>query len=395
MNYYKQLLTVTMWEYKRFYKIKNELIGIIVMLILFSVGYFGGKFAVKGLTEKQDLMISEDAPAALITQLESSYTLQPINAGQKESTIQQLETDKEGMLLWEDEQSGFVLYAYKKPGRLNRLQERLDEYHKLRLLQQKNLTSDDYDQITGPAALETRFVYQPTRGRSTTIALFFAGIMVMAVFVSFAYQFTAITGEKQLKITEQIVSAIKPQVWMDGKILGITLTGLSSMVTYTILSILGGMLYFVFTGKSVSQIEEYVHLPAILMYFLFTTMGILLWNAMMAAVASVITDPNNSGKGSLMMLPVLFVLASLFVLAEPDNSFAVFLSWFPLTSATAMPMRWISTEIAWWEVIGSFVVLTAAFYFLRKLAAIIFRVSILISGKEPSWSEVYRLAREK
>jgi ABC-2 type transport system permease protein len=395
MNYYKQLLTVTMWEYKRFYKIKNELIGIIVMLILFSVGYFGGKFAVKGLGEKQDLLISEDAPAALITQLESSYNLQPITASKKENTIQQLETEKEGMLLWEDETSGFVLYAYKKPGRLNRLQEGLDEYNKLRLLEQKNLTTDDYDLITGPAALETRFVYQPTRGRSTTIALFFAGIMVMAVFVSFAYQFTAITGEKQLKITEQIVSAIKPQVWMDGKILGITLTGLSSMVAYTILSILGGMLYFVFTGKSVSQIEEYVHLPAILMYFLFTTMGILLWNAMMAAVASVITDPNNSGKGSLMMLPVLFVLASLFVLAEPDNSFAVFLSWFPLTSATAMPMRWISTEIAWWEVTGSFVVLTAAFYFLRKLAAVIFRVSILISGKEPSWSEVYRLAREK
>ena len=33
-------------------------------------------------------------------------------------------------------------------------------------------------------------------------------LMLLAVFLSFAYQFTAITGEKQLKITEQIVSAI-------------------------------------------------------------------------------------------------------------------------------------------------------------------------------------------
>jgi ABC-2 type transport system permease protein len=59
-----------------------------------------------------------------------------------------------------------------------------------------------------------------------------------------------------------------------------------------------------------------------------------------------------------------------------------------------MPMRWAVTEVGLWQLAGSFIVLVATFYFLRKLAAKIFRVSILINGKEPSWSEIFKLLKE-
>jgi len=35
-----------------------------------------------------------------------------------------------------------------------------------------------------------------------------------------------------------------------------------------------------------------------------------IWNTFWAAIASMITDPNNSGKSSVMLLPVIFVVAS-------------------------------------------------------------------------------------
>lgn len=394
MNYFKQVYTVTWWEFKRFYKLKNELIGIAVLLIFFVIGYFGGNFAVKGATEKQNITIPASADTQLAEILAQSYHLETVPDHQKDSLMEQISFQKEGMMLWEEEE-GFRLFAYKEPGRLSKLQDQLNDYSKLKKLQDKGLDIDDYEHITSPAPLETQYIYEAGRGQRRIVAFFFAGLMVMAVFQSFAYQFTAITGEKQLKITEQIISAIKPQVWMDGKILGITLTGISSMVTYLVLSILGGMLVFLFTGAAISRILDYVYLPALILYFLYTLMGILMWNSLLAAIASIITDPNNSGKSSLMMLPALFVLASLIVLSQPDNHVGIFLSWFPLTSATGMPMRWIATEVAWWELVGSFVVLTATFYLMRRLAATIFRVSILISGKEPSWSEIYKMIREK
>ncbi|NJK93925.1 MAG: hypothetical protein HC905_02455 [Bacteroidales bacterium] len=135
-------------------------------------------------------------------------------------------------------------------------------------------------------------------------------------------------------------------------------------------------------------------MPSILLFFAYALIGILIWNAILAAVASVITDPNNSGKSSLMMLPILFVMASFLVIRDPDSNLAVFLSWFPLTSASAMPMRWAITEVSFWQIMGSMLVLFLTFYLLRRLAAAIFRVSILINGKEPSWREVFKLIKE-
>jgi ABC-2 type transport system permease protein len=181
---------------------------------------------------------------------------------------------------------------------------------------------------------------------------------------------------------------------MDGKIFGITLTGISSMFTYSLLGIIGGILFFQFTGVPVSTILDYLYLPSILLFLPFALTGILIWNAIMAAIASVITDPNNSGKSALMFLPLLFVIASFLIIRDPDSGLAVFLSWFPLTSATSMPMRWAITEVGIWQLFGSFFILVATFYLLRKLAAKIFRVSILISGKEPSWSEIFKLSKE-
>ncbi|MFW5707065.1 MAG: ABC transporter permease [Bacteroidota bacterium] len=393
-NYFRQLRTVSLWEYKRFYKLKNEIIGIVVLLGLFTMGYFGGTYAVRGLGEKQQLMVAESIDAQLLELLEQNYEVTSFREKDLEQHKEHIASEKEGMLLWKKEEGGYALFAYKKPGRMSRLQEQLNEKEKLEKLDEIGLTQQDLENINQPARLETEFIYQPQRSQQRIVALFFAGLMVMAVFMSFAYQFTAITGEKQLKITEQIVSAIKPQVWMDGKIVGITLTGLSSMVTYTILSIIGGMIFFLISGAPVASINNYLYPPALLIFFLFTLVGILMWNSLMAAIAAIITDPNNSGKSSLMMVPSLFALASLLVLNDPDNSVSVFLSWFPLTSASGMPMRWVSTEIEWWELTGSFALLVATFYLMRKLAAKIFRVSILISGKEPTWSEVWKMARQ-
>ena len=154
------------------------------------------------------------------------------------------------------------------------------------------------------------------------------------------------------------------------------------------------MLFFQFTGLPVSGILDYLYLPSIAIYLPFALVGILIWNALLAAIASIITDPNNSGKSSLMMLPVVFVFASFLVTRDPDSGLSIFLSWFPLTSATSMPVRWAITEVGYWQVAGSFLLLLLTFYFLRKLAAKIFRVSILITGKEPTWSEVYKLSRQ-
>jgi ABC-2 type transport system permease protein len=392
MKYLKQVRIVTFWEYRRFYKPKNEALGLVIMIIVSVVFYYGGKYALSEKNEKPKLYIIQNADSSLIGLLTEEFNVDIIPAGEKDGIMAQIVLKKDGLLLVQNELD-FTVHAYKKPKKLPALKAKLNEYCKATSLQSKGINRQDFESILIPAVVIESYVFTENSKSRILLACFFAGLMILAVFLSFAYQFTAITGEKQLKITEQIISAIKPQVWMDGKIFGITLTGLSSMITYSLLSILGGILYFQFIGMPVSTILSYLHVPSILLFFTFALMGILIWNSILAAIASMITDPNNSGKSSLMMLPLLFVIMSFLVIRDPDNSLAVFLSWFPLTSATSMPMRWAITEIGWWQLPGSFAVLAATFYFLRRLAARIFRISILITGTEPTWSEVIKLAK--
>jgi ABC-2 type transport system permease protein len=394
MKYLKQVITVTRWEFGRFYKPRNEALGIVIMLVVSVVFYFGGKYAFSESDYKMEINVFNDMDDTLTTFLNSKYSVKMIPREDKAKFIEVMSYKKEGVLL-ETDSENFVVHAYKNTSAIKNLKSDLSEYRKQRELQKIGLSPDELNVVLSPAPVIESFVYTDNSGKRVVLSYFFAGLMIMAVFLSFAYQFTAITGEKQLKITEQIVSAISPQVWMDGKIFGITLTGISSMLTYTVLSIIGGMLFFQFTGLPASGILDYLYLPSIVIYVPFALIGILIWNAILAAIASIITDPNNSGKSSLMMLPVVFVISSFLVIRDPDSGLSIFLSWFPLTSATSMPMRWAITEVEYWQLAGSFIFQVLTFYYLRKLAAKIFRVSILITGKEPTFSEVYKLSKQK
>jgi len=394
MNYINQIRTVTLWEFRRFYKLKNELLGIVIMLAIFSISWFGMRYALSGSNELPVLTVTQNIDPVLTEMLSAGFEISSIPEEETDGFIMKISETKEGLLLLPVDEN-FVIHAWKKPRSLSSLQEILNNYQRQIAIDASGFSLADFEAIQLPATLKESYYLDARHRGSRVPAFFFAGLMILAIFLSFAYQFTAITGEKQLRITEQIVSAIRPQVWMDGKILGITLTGISSMLTYMVISILGGMLFFQFSNVPLGNIMQYIHLPSIALFFIFSLMGILLWNAALAAIASVITDPNNSAKSSLMMLPVLFVLASFLVIREPDSSLALFLSWFPLTSATALPVRWVVTEVPLWHLPGSFSVLTVTFYIFRKLAAKIFRVSILMSGKEPSWGEVWKLAGEE
>jgi len=364
------------------------------MLLLSSALYFGGKYALSESIPEINVFVLNDNNGTLTKILKNNFKVWQLASDQKYIFIKELNENKNNVLL--DINNGIIkLYAYKNNRDIKKLKKYLDIYHQQIEMQRLGLSADDLASVLSPASTEETFIIKDNSSNRLILSYFFAGLMILAVFLSFAYQFTAITGEKQLRITEQIVSAISPQVWMDGKILGITLTGISSMITYSLLFIFGGIIYFQFTGASVLTILEYLHFPSIALFIPFALIGVLIWNAILAAIASVITDPNNSGKSSLMMLPVVFVIASFLVTRDPDSGLSVFLSWFPLTSASSMPMRWAITEVGIWQLIGSFLILLLTFYLLRKIAAKIFRVSILLTGKEPSWSEVYKFVKMK
>ena len=385
-------LTVTRWEFTRFYKIRNELIGLGIMLVVSLISYFITSAALKQPDELPRVAIInlaglEWSPRAAILQKATSMT-------DTTSAISLLRDEKlDGLvLLYSSDHWKIVTPAPRKWTSV--IETDLREQRAEWLPAVTGVAPAVVARITAPARSEKVYLREaPDRAGKITAIVFIVFILI-GVFLSFAYQFTAISGEKQQRITEQIISAVKPGVWMDGKILGISLTGFTSITVYGLLTIVGFGLYLQITGAGFSAVLAMVHWPSAILFLLFTFLSIVMWNAFLAAISSMITDPNNSSKNGLLMLPVLPAMSGFLALADPDTGFMQFLSLFPLTSGSVMPARLVLGDVSPWEVLASIVLLVAAIWLMRKVATLIFRTSILISGKEPSFREVWRWARE-
>lgn len=163
--------------------------------------------------------------------------------------------------------------------------------------------------------------------------------------MGFAYLFIAITAEKQQRITEQVVSAISFQTWIDGKILDIADIGQAYVVYYTALGLIGALMLTWF-GTPFAAGPALVKPLLVLLFIVLALLGILMWNAFLAGVADTIDDPNISQKTGWMLLPAVPVGMAFFSLISPSNALIQFLGIFPPTSYAVLPARMVMTSVA-------------------------------------------------
>lgn len=214
-------------------------------------------------------------------------------------------------------------------------------------------------------------------------------LLVMAVFMGFAYQFTAITSEKQQRITEQVLSAISPQTWIDGKILGITGVGLAYVAFYSVIGLLG-MVVFIYLGVPLQETIALVNPLFLITFLMLALIGTLMWNAFLAGIAATIDDPNTSTKSGFMMMPLLPVSLAFLTLANPDTVAMKILGLFPITSYAVMPARMVLTGVAWWEPVVALILIAMTAWLFRILAGRIFAAGMMMYGKEPDWKQMLR-----
>jgi ABC-2 type transport system permease protein len=229
--------------------------------------------------------------------------------------------------------------------------------------------------------------------RITALAILFIGFTL--VMGGFGTLVAGITGEKQQRVTEQLVAIVPPQVWMDGKILGLTGaalvgTGLTTIGLYAVAKVLPlalgrGALPMPTLGGDVGVLA---------LIALITLMGVVLWFSMMAAIAATIDDPNSSTRTLLLFVPMLPLAVAFAMTSRLDSPAAQILGIFPLTSSAMMPMRLAVTTVAWWEVLLALLFLAATTWLFRRLAGKVFGLAMLMYGKEPTLRETLRWMRQ-
>jgi ABC-2 type transport system permease protein len=209
--------------------------------------------------------------------------------------------------------------------------------------------------------------------------------------LSFSFHFEAITGEKQARVTEVILSAVHPQDWMDGKIAGITATALATVLCYASLGTVSAIAARA-AGVPVPMIGGSVNPGRVAMFLTLALLALVVWNCFFAAIAAMINEPTSSSRGTLMSFPITSG-------SSPCPSWLSRHSYredhecIPLTSYVVLPVRLVMSDVAWWEFPFAVAMLLAAIWVLRRMAGRIFSAGMMMTGKQLTPTDAWRWLR--
>jgi len=386
---------IARWEFQRWFKWKDQIVTVAISLAL-SLAIWGGM-----------ALLASDDTAVKLSVIGQELLPLKIPTGSKLELQAAERKDEERLreLVGRDEIAGLLiiksvdeaeLLVYKEPFWKSELEQRLTEARIQVKIQELRIPSEQLAEALRPMTLSTA-IHQQGQAPTSTAEKIAAGlvisVMLLGIFVGAAYQFVAITGEKQLRVTEMIVSAVTPQQWIDGKILGVSAYALAFTFTTT-----ASIFLFVLVSQALGSgwtIPLEVTNPSNLLALILVALGgYLLWNTIFAAISATVNDPNTSARGSLLLAPFVPVAFAVFALKNPDTIAMRVFSFIPLTSPAVLPARLVLTEVAWWEVAVALLLLGLSIWFFRSASGKIFRLGMLMHGKEPSCKEIWRWVRE-
>ena len=256
-------------------------------------------------------------------------------------------------------------------------------------------------------SLETKKISgSTTTGESAAQSFALAYVMGVVLFLVITIYgvnvMSSVVEEKTTRIVEVLVSSLRPFQLMIGKVLGVGAVSIFQFVLWglgakLLLSQRQALLAGVGGAEEARQVFQMPHLSAatlgvFLGYFLG---GFFLYSAMYAAVGAM---SSNEQEARQAQQPVMFLLlvayVSMFGLTNnPESTYAVTLSLIPFTAPIAMPVRWAASTVPAGELGASLGLLAAGIVAVTWMAARIYRVGILMTGKRPNLRELVRWVR--
>jgi len=220
------------------------------------------------------------------------------------------------------------------------------------------------------------------------VPFFFMYLFFLGIISTGQQMLSSVIEEKSSRVIEVLLSAVSPFQLMAGKILGLVGIGLTVISLWGIATCLTAL----WQGLKVEVA------PAILLYFIiYYVLGFVLFSSIMVGIGSICNTikETQSLMTPVMLLCVVPVIAWQNIIQNPDGILAKVLSFLPLTTPMVMILRLgADPDTGIVEIFSSMLLLAAAVLATVWLAAKIFRVGVLMYGKRPSLSEVFRWLRQ-
>jgi ABC-2 type transport system permease protein len=249
------------------------------------------------------------------------------------------------------------------------------------------------------------------RGGSGQAAIFLGvgiGILLlMSIIFHGQNVLRGVLEEKSTRVAEVVISSIKPEMLLAGKVAGAGAVGLTQQVLWIAISAYLITNFAPLLMKSAGVPMSGANSAAlgaslggltiglfvvVVLYFL---LGFVFYASLLAAAGAMVNTEQDAQQAAM---PVMYLLIGswLFVnsvIFNPTGTTAKVLSWLPFSSPIIMPMRMGLSPVPWTSVAGSLAVCALGCVFAVWLAARIYRVGMLMYGKKPTLAEVARWVR--
>ncbi|MBM2816870.1 MAG: transporter permease [Ignavibacteria bacterium] len=249
------------------------------------------------------------------------------------------------------------------------------------------------------------------------------GIYIL-MFMYGSFVMRSVIEEKANRIVEIIASSARPFEIMFGKVVGVGAVGLTQVLFWVLISplffmgaekviniimkpedLMQGMQMAQAQGsmqmaQAQAMLPKGFEMPHIspwlgvgfIFYFLS---GYFIFSSLFAAVGSAVDQESDAQQlmtpvSLLIVIPMLFIP---YLMTNPDNTLSIVLSLFPYFSPMLMMVRISATNVPFWQVALSVVLLVACFFFTLWIAAKVYRVGILMYGKKPSFKDIIKWLR--
>jgi ABC-2 type transport system permease protein len=215
------------------------------------------------------------------------------------------------------------------------------------------------------------------------VAIGFGIVFLMAASTFGSTIAASVVEEKQTRVVEILISAIRSRTLLAGKVIGNTILAMGQILVLAAISVVG--LTIIGQGELLGMLGA-----PILWFAVFFLFGFVLLAALFAAGAAMVSRQEDIGSTTFPI--TLLIMAPYFlVIFFNDNPVVLtIMSYVPFSAPVGMPMRLFLGEAQWWEPLIALAILIATCVAAILLGAKIYKNSLLRMGARVKLREALR-----
>lgn len=269
----------------------------------------------------------------------------------------------------------------------NGLQDAVESYRMEKLRLNKNLL----EYIRMPVSLEEfqltqEGIYSGNQLLLRYITPFvFMFVLILGIITTSQSIISSIIEERTHRIVEILLSTVKPAEIIAGKILGMGFLGLTQIFIYFVILFFLGNHFFPDDFAT-----EIVKTNYLMWYFIFFILGYLMFSTLYVALGALFDNERDAQQlgGVLSLIALIPIYFISFMMEHPESNLTTILSYIPLITPFLMILHIGIMSPSFGHILGMALYLLVWIVLLIKVSSRIFRLSILMYGKRPTFQEI-------